>query len=137
MARLREPGIGRGTLALHCGYKNVLKGVRPSVQLRSILDALPAALDLAPEARLRRCPSYVITSGCPNAEEAGGMTHKTTEAENLRHQMEAVKASIRQDWHDLSRLSKDECVRVRKSADELIVELAAFIERLDQLKHPE
>ncbi len=65
------------------------------------------------------------------------MNHKTTEAEILRHQMEAVKASIRQDWHDVSRLSKDECVRIRKSADELSVELAAFIERLDQLKYRE
>ncbi len=65
------------------------------------------------------------------------MTHRTTEAENLRYQIEAFKASIRQDWHDLSRLSKDQCLKIRKSADELSVELAAFIEHLDQLKHRE
>jgi molybdopterin biosynthesis enzyme MoaB len=65
------------------------------------------------------------------------MVHKTTEAENLRHQIDALKSSIRQDWHDLAakRLSKDESLRIRKSADELSVELAAFIQHLDQVKH--
>ncbi len=65
------------------------------------------------------------------------MTHGTNEAENLRRQLEALKGSIRQNWNDLSRFSQHECLRIRKSADELSVELAAFIERLDQLKHRE
>ncbi len=65
------------------------------------------------------------------------MAHGTTEAENLRHRIDTLKASIRQEWHDITAkgLSKDESLRIRKSADELSVELAAFIQRLDQLKH--